>query len=278
MTLLAAHGWELEVLPETGGAINRLRHAGRDILRAGPPANTDPLQAASFPMIPYVNRIAHCRMRFTGREWRLPANFGDHPHCLHGIGWQRPWEVQAVTADSLELHLRHPGGNGWPFAFQAQQRMMLAQGCFAMSLSLTNLSGEPAPAGLGFHPYFPRHPDSRLTARFAAAWRVSADGLPLERVAPDSFGNWAAGESPEQPMLIDNPYEGWDGEAMISGGGIALRMTGRNTRHFQIYAPPGADFFCAEPATDLPDAVNRSEMQVLRPGESMEIGMRLELI
>ena len=265
------------MLPKTGGAINRLRHDGRDILRAGPPGNTDPLLAASFPMIPYVNRIAHCRLRFTGREWRLPANFGDHPHCLHGIGWQRPWEVQEKTADSLELRLRHPGGNGWPFAFHARQWMQLAPGRFDIGLSIANLAGEPAPAGLGFHPYFPRHMDSRLTARFAAAWRVGADGLPLERVSPDRFGNWAAGDSPDQPVLIDNPYEGWNGEALIGGGGVALRMTGVNTPHFQIYAPPGADFFCAEPATDLPDAANRDEMRILAPGESLEIGMRLEV-
>lgn len=276
MARLAAHGWELEVLPATGGAINRLRHAGRDILRPGPTGNSDPLQAGSFPLIPYVNRIAYGRMQFRGREWLLPANFGDHPHTLHGIGWQRPWQIERHAEDRIDLLLHHPGGNGWPFPFRARQWMQLAPDGFETGLALTNLADEPAPAGLGFHPYFPRHADSRLTARFQAAWTVDGEGLPLERVPADRFGDWASGDMVEKPVLVDNPYEDWSGEALIEGGGAALRLTGIGTPHFQIYAPPGADFFCAEPATDLPDAINRAGMRVLTPGGELRAGMRIE--
>lgn len=278
MLSAAAHGWELEVLPEIGGAIGLLRHHGRDLLRPAPADATDPLQTGSFPLIPYVNRIAQGRIRFGGREWRLPANFGDHPHTLHGIGWQRRWRPLSATPDRIELVLEHSGGNGWPWPFRARQWMELHPRRFETGLSIVNLADERAPAGLGFHPYFLRHADSRLTALFDSAWAVDENGLPVRSVPAASFGNWEAGDTITQPGLVDNPYSGWDGSARISGGGMEVRMVAIGAPAFQIYIPPGADFFCAEPATDLPDAINRNEMRLLSPGEEMAITMRLEIV
>lgn len=272
---IAAHGWELRLLPGLGGAIGSLRLEGRDVLRPTPDGADDPFQTASFPLLPYANRIAHGLFPHGGRQWQLPLNFGDHPHSLHGIAWQRAWEVGQVAEAEAVLRFRHPGGQGWPWPFSAEQRFRLLADGFQQSLVLTNLADETVPAGLGFHPYFPRHADSRLKAIVDAAWEADETCLPLGRAAADRFGDWAAGDSLTRPEMVDNAHEGWAGEALISGGGQAFRLTADGAPHLHLYIPPDSDFFCAEPVTHLPDAPNRGGLTELAPGARMEISMRI---
>ena len=263
MTRLVAGGWELVLLPDIGGSIGSLRWRGQDILRPTPAGTVDPLQTASFPLVPYVNRIANRRFAFGGRHWLLPANFGDHPHSLHGVGWQRPWSVVRAGDSGATLVLDHPGGSGWPWPFRAEQHFDLAD------------DGLTTPAGLGFHPYFPRHADSRLTANASAAWTADSTQLPLARVGPDHFGSWAEGDSVARPALVDNAYEGWDGHAQFEGGGLSVRLVATGTSGLHIYIPPGERFFCVEPVTHLPDAINRGGMPLLQPGETLSISLRI---
>ena len=52
------------------------------------------LDAASFPLVPYVNRIRDGRFTFRGREVRLAPNMAGDPSPLHGQGWLSPWTVE----------------------------------------------------------------------------------------------------------------------------------------------------------------------------------------
>ena len=275
MLRLAAGDWGLSLLPDLGGSIGSLDRGGRNILRPTPAGATGPLETACFPMLPYVNRIAHRQFHFGGRQWQLPANFGDHPHSLHGIGWQRPWAVAQATEQAATLVLDHSGGNGWPWPFHAEQSFSLSAGGLSARLLLRNMADEPTPAGLGFHPYFPRHADSRLTTRVSTAWTADDTQLPVSAVAADHFGDWTAGDSLTRPSLVDNAYEGWSGRARIDGGGLSIRLEADGTDGLHLYIPPGENFFCAEPVTHLPNAINRGGMRLLGPGEALSIEMRI---
>jgi len=53
-------------------------------------------------------------------------------------------------------------------------------------------------------------------------------------------------------------------------------------RWLHIYAPPGEDFFCVEPVSHRPDALNAADpaaegVRVLAPGKSHSIAMTLEV-
>ena len=271
--MLAAHGWEIELLPATGGAIGTLRYRGRDILRAATPGTSDPLESACFPLVPYANRIADGRFEFGGRHVRLPRNFGDHPHSLHGIGWQSAWTVEHVGAASAVMHHAHDGGDCWPWPYRAEQRITLAPGRATITLTLTNLSDEAAPVGLGFHPYFPRDAETRLTARSDRLWLADDTMLPTAPAPSDHFGDWGSGATVEGDGLIDNAYEGWDGTALIEQSGGSVRIEARGASIFHLYRPPAADFFCFEPVTHLPDAINRAGMPLAAPGETVALVM-----
>ena len=74
--------WQVGLIPATGGcvAFGRARIAGDwvDVLR---PTPEDKLgewgQTASFPLVPWSNRIAEARFGWAGRDYQLRVNFPD---------------------------------------------------------------------------------------------------------------------------------------------------------------------------------------------------------
>jgi aldose 1-epimerase len=274
---LQAHDWELLLLPEIGGAIGVLRHAGHDVLRSAPEGTADVLATGCFPLVPYANRIAHGRFAFGGQACQLPLNFGDHPHSLHGLGWQSGWAVEEAGPNHAVLVHAHDGGTGWPWAYRAEQRFVLAPGAVRVELSLTNLADTPMPAGIGLHPYFPRDADTRLRFDAEGVWLADATMLPTETAAAAHFGDWAAGAPVAGETLIDNAYDGWGGSAQIGQrrGNITMHVEGASVLH--LFRPPGTDFFCVEPVNHLPDAINRGGMDMLAPGETRTLAMTLSI-
>src|SRR4051812_3226566 len=107
---LHAGALRLAVRPDLGGSIAGLWHRDTPILRSTEPSDLASARlAASFPMVPYSNRLALCRFRWKGRDYTTRPNFGDSPHSVHGIGWMRPWEVVEHSGIALSLRLAHPG-------------------------------------------------------------------------------------------------------------------------------------------------------------------------
>lgn len=279
---------EVEVAPADGGSLAafRWRIGDRTIdwLRPAPVAGAfAPNAGACFPLVPYSNRIRDGRFRFAGREHRLQPNFGALPHCIHGHGWQRPWQVTAQDARSITLAYSHDGSD-WPQPYRAEQRIALADGALILDLSVTNEGRGPMPAGLGLHPYFPRTPDCRLTAPVARMWATDAEVMPTALVAPAPGADPSAGLRPAAAAL-DNVFTGFAGRAVIDWPerGAALTLEADPAFAFLVvYTPPGADFFCAEPVTHCTDAVNLAAagrndtgLRILAPGETFAACLRL---
>ncbi|MEG3181377.1 aldose 1-epimerase [Sphingomonas sp. LT1P40] len=274
---VAAHDWELVVLPELGGAVGALRHERRDMLRPAPDGTTDPLATACFPLVPYANRIARGRFHFGGQVHSLPLNFADHPHSLHGLGWQAVWAVTDISDSAVTLAHGHDGGAGWPWPYRAEQRFTLALGAATLAISLTSLADEPVPGGLGLHPYFPCDAATRLTGYADRVWRTDETLLPDEPADAAQFGDWRTGAAVAGETLIDNAYDGWDGLARIDQHWGSIDLTARGAPVFHLYRPPGVDFFCFEAVSHLPDAINRGGMTLLQPDETMTLEMTLAI-
>ncbi len=95
---LAAGNARVLVDAAVGGALASFTLGGIDVLRPTPAGARDVRLHASYPLVPYSNRIAAARLDFAGRTHALARNFGDHPHAIHGVGWQRPWTVESRDA------------------------------------------------------------------------------------------------------------------------------------------------------------------------------------
>ena len=272
---IAAGDWVATLAPAVGGGLASLTRRGAHVLRAAPAAPRNPLSLASFPLVPYANRIADGTFAFAGTCHALPPNYPGQAHPLHGLGWLSAWSVATPDATSATLVHEHAADGAWPWPYRATQRIALDAQGLTVALTLDNIGSTAMPYSLGFHPYFTR---ARVaTLAFAAAGLLQADAamLPTVPVAPDALGDWSVGRPLERPDLIDHCYTGWSGTATIAraDGAITLSATGAALLH--LYLPPGEDFFCIEPVTAMPDAVNRGAAAVLAPGQRHEITMAI---
>src|SRR5207237_7439552 len=88
---LHAGALRLSLRPDLGGSIAGLWHRDTPILRSTEPAALAAARrAASYPLVPYSNRLGYRRFRWKGHDHTTQPNFDDSPHSLHGIGWLRP--------------------------------------------------------------------------------------------------------------------------------------------------------------------------------------------
>ena len=108
---LSAGNLRLELSPSIGGAISAFEWSGDDcarpILRDCNSPLKNVLEACSFPLVPFVNRIRGGRFTFRGREVVLAPNMAGDPSPLHGQGWLNPWEVEQSSEQKAVLGFVH---------------------------------------------------------------------------------------------------------------------------------------------------------------------------
>lgn len=263
-------GWELALAPATGGRIFALRAtvggALRDVLV---PVHTPhaPGSAGCYPLVPFSNRIENARFDAAGHPIALFAHPLGRPHAIHGFGWIAGWTVADQTPASATLVYTH-AADAWPWPFEARQHFTLDANGFTVAMSLQNLGDTPMPAGLGFHPFFPRPDGTRLTTCTRTHWLSRPDRIPVGEEASAGPLDFSAG--PILPTGLDDGFSGWNGEATLHYGNWGLRIEGRDgLDHLVIYAPDGYDFCCIEPVSHVTNAAN------LPPTEHAHAGWRL---
>lgn len=273
------HGaWRARVLPHAGGIIGALDCGGVPVLRAMPDGGVDPLAAACFPMVPWCNRIAAGRFAWDNAVVWLPHNFPPERHAIHGHGWQSEWEVAGCLRNTCVLIHRHDGAaGGWPWAYVARAVIQLSDAGCAITLSLTNDSNRLMPAGLGLHPYLRRRPESRIAFRSGPIVAVGADMIPTgEHLPPSHFAEFATESGAPLPdALIDHCFTGWHGEALVSDDLGTIMLSAEGAGHLHLYAPADPDILCLEPVNHLPDAANTGGMQLIEPGETASLTLRI---
>ncbi len=275
MIELKSGGWTVACDPERGGGLVSGRFNGHDILR---PADADhhsfaPLQLASFPLIPFSNRIQNGRFTFRGKSVCLPQDLPGEPNAIHGHGWLAPWEVEAASSERLSLTYRH-AADAWPWAYSAQQIIHLNPAEMRLDLCIVNDSEDAMPAGLGFHPYLVRTPGCEIRFRAGRVWVGPDHGIPAEALRPSGDFDFSSHRRPGG-QTIDHCYAGWDGRADIDWPelGLALTMSaGPTLRHLVAFIPEQAEYFCLEPVSNMNDAVNWLDrsvdtgIRILEPG------------
>jgi aldose 1-epimerase len=274
--LTLTHGdWHLVLAPALGGSILALDWRGQPVMRRGGGGSI--WDVASYPLVPFSNRIAHGRFVADGRAVALAPNFpgSDHPHTIHGFGWLAPWHVAQAGPGHARLTYAH-SADAWPWPFAATQDFAFAQDALVLTLSLTNQGDSPMPAGLGIHPYFPRGADTVYHGLHRGEWHNTPDCLPLSLDQRDQAIDWWQG-APVGSRTVDTAYTGRQGPITLrwADRGLGLTMTPSDTLgQTVVYTPAGEDYVCVEPVSHTTDAVNRDRagetgLVWLAPGETM---------
>ena len=284
---LAAGALEIEISPSIGGSISSFEWVEADrrvpILRKCHTQLQNVLDAASFPLVPFVNRIRGGRFDFRRREVRLAPNLPGDPSPLHGQGWLRPWQVEEQDGSEATLSFEHEAGE-WPWSYRAEQSFVLDERGLTLGLTCRNLSDEPMPCGLGQHPYFNCGRDTRLDARVAHVWTIEEHVLPVDKVPAE--GRFDLTDRAVCGLDLDHGFGGWAGIARMTDPGwpFEIALSSADAGFFQLYSPASGGIFVAEPVTHANAALNAPEdewpelgMRVLEPDDDMSLEMRLEV-
>jgi len=279
----AAHGVEVSVVPSIGDLAYEMKVHGHNILHF-PYANIaefarQPGQCAIPLLAPWINRMTEEGFWANGKKYLFNLGLGNVHGALqiHGVLGNSPlWHVIEAAADSHSAHVtsrlefwKEPDLMAqWPFAHEYELTYSLADGVLEVRLTVTNLSSQPMPLMLGFHPYYriPDIPRDEWVAHIPARQRVVAD----TRLIP-------TGEFKPMDLPSPLPLKG----RTLDDGFIDLERDSSGRAHFSIQAagrtveamfgpkypaavvwepaPPAGqtrDFICFEPMTAITSGVN----------------------
>jgi aldose 1-epimerase len=280
MVQLQAGPLVCELQPRLGGCIAGMWHGAVPVLRSTPAGQlASARHAGSYPLVPFSNRIAQARLQWQGTQHPLVLNNAPEPHAIHGVGWQRPWAVLESDARFALLAYEHPGDAAWPFAFDSSQTFRLSENALELTLSLTNQSREPAPAGLGWHPFFVKRARSRISFEATGRWEMGPDKLPTAHVA-------GGGLDADCALLdVDHCYDGWNGVAQLRDELLHIRLSS-SLRRLVVFTSEGRDSIAVEPVSHVNNALSLMQagadaaelgLAILRPGESISAQMTIEV-
>jgi len=275
---LNAGALRLALRPDRGGAIAGLWLGGVAVLRSSEAAQLESSrQAGCYPLVPYSNRLGYRRFRWQGHDYTTAPNFDEgNPHSLHGVAWQRPWQVASSSAAEAELRLRHEPDAHWPFAFDVAQRFVLTPAALEVHLVFENRAAQPQPVGLGWHPYFPKRPHSRLHVELTDRWESDASGLPTRKVPQPGIDGDVA------HLGFDHCFEGWRGAARIRDDKLSLKLTS-SLPYLVVFTPPDTKpYYCVEPVSHVSNAIHMADpaahgLRSVAPGERFDGWMKLEI-
>lgn len=255
---LSAHGFDLDIAPLAGGGIARLDWHGLALLRPAVNAAVaarDPLGLSCFPMTPYVSRITDGVFRWGEVTTDIAPNMAGGAHPLHGIGWRKPWRVEAQSDTHMALLLEHEGDQDWPWAFSTRQDFVIHRDYVEHRLSVTSCDPRAFPSSLGPHPYF-NAKDALVQFNAQALWEISGESLPTHQARPLVVDDIAAGASAAS-LNLDHCFEGWNGVATVTWPTHTLALQAHSElgeatiacTRLQLYTPKGEEYFCLEPVT-----------------------------
>lgn len=240
-------------------------------------------------LAPWPNRTADARYSFRGRTFVLEMNERLTRCASHGLLADEDFDLVSHSEDRLHLVKTIRPTAGYPWAVTVSVEFTLSPSGLTQRVSAINGGDDPAPIGLGSHPY----PVVGGRGRDVVdAWylRVSASqvmlvdearSLPvrLAHVADEPALDFRAGRR-IGTTVVNHAYTNLsrkkDGSAVVelcdeAGAGVEVALD-RDCRWVQIYTgeylDPRRSAIAIEPMTCPPDALNSGrDLRILAPGE-----------
>ena len=308
----AKHDTTVSIVPSVGNIAFDMKVKGHNILR-WPYASIEEFKAKpgmqGIPFMgPWANRLDEQAFYANGRRYAFDMSLGNVRGAIpiHGfLTTNDQWKVIEVKADGrsarltsrLEFFRQPPWMKQFPFAHTIDMTYTLQNGVLEVATRIENLSVDPMPVSIGYHPYF------QLTDSTRADWTISVGARAQWLLAPNKV---PTGETqpieaylsdPKSAALKDLDLDHVFGDLVRDSSGRAVMtvkgksqqldvVVGPNYRAMVIYAPKPApagaqnpnasaanrNFICFEPMAAITNAMNLAhkgvykELQSIAPG------------
>jgi aldose 1-epimerase len=176
-----------------GQNIIRIPFATVDDFRARPGLNGIPLLA------PFANRLDEQAFYANGKKYNFDMELGNVRGAIpiHGfLSGAKDWKLVEAKADGksawvtskLDFYRNPQWMKQFPFAHTLQMTYRLADGVLEVKTVIENLSVEPMPVAIGFHPYFQLTDSTRedwvLSIGAKTQWLLAENKIPTGQTEP----------------------------------------------------------------------------------------------
>lgn len=281
------------VVSRRAAALRRLTVGGAHLVEPtvrtpGPPGMSGAVLA------PWPNRVEGATWRHAGRDLRLDVTEPDLGHATHGLVADAEFHVVREGPGLLELVAAVEAPPGYPFLLDVGVRYRLRRTGIDVRIVVRNRGDDPAPIGLGAHPYLRvgEVPTEALRLRIDADAAYRLDGAHIPRgVFPVAGTPWDLREgrpiqdAPAHATLRRSGNAALR-HAVVAPDGRAVELRAAAPfRWTQVYL---AEDFAAddgprraiavEPMTAPPNALRTGEgIRVVDPGRRWRTGFRIRM-
>jgi len=250
---------------------------------------------SGIPLLgPWADRLDEQAFFANGRKYPFDMTLGNIRGAMPSHGfitttdrWQlvdtRADATSAWTTSRLEFYRQPLWMKQWPFAHTIEMTHRLRDGILEVETTIVNMSAEPMPIAIAFHPYFqltdsPRD-DWTLSVAARTHWLLTADKVPTGETEPIEKFFPTPRAQPIRDYSLDDVFTEFTRDdrdrATISVSGKAQRLDvllGPNYRSVTIWSPKERPFICVEPSAGIIDALNLAarglykDLQNVAPG------------
>jgi aldose 1-epimerase len=251
-----------------GGGIRELTVAGWDVVD-GYPVGTVPKGRRGGLLLPWPNRLRDGRWSWSGRDLQLDVTSAAAPNAMHGLlSWQ-PFAVLSRFSDTVTVGTTLEPRSGYPFRLLVALDYALRPDGLTVTVRARNASAEPAPLGVGMHPYLAVGAtvdggigDAELTVPARTALGTDG-GLPTGGRTPFAGAVGRIGDRAiDTPLTdLDRDDDGWARVRLRGPAGALELAVDRAWPWLQVYTgdtlPPGQRrrSVAVEPMTCPPNAL-----------------------
>jgi aldose 1-epimerase len=285
------HGEHRAVIVENGGGL-RCYDVGERPILDGYPEMELAGGGRGQVLFPWPNRLDGGRWNHAGVDRQLPLSEPANGNAIHGLVRWSQWDVAAAGQAGARARFTLMPQPGYPFRLACRIDYQVSVGGLSVITTIRNESAQPAPFGLGFHPYLAAGDAlvDELTLTVPAETRIllSDRGLPTGRVpvagnestSPDFRTGRLIGAA-----VIDDPFtdvqrgEGDLARVTVNGaaGGVEL-WSGPGYEYLQVFTGDTLDpaerrrGLAVEPMTCPPNALATGEGLIrLDPDAAVEL-------
>ena len=257
--------------------------------RARPGLNGIPLLA------PFANRLDEQAFYANGRKYAFDMELGNVRGAIpiHGfLSNAKDWKLVDAKADAsgawvtctLDFYRNPQWMKQFPFAHTLTLTYRLSDGALEVRTRIDNLSVDPMPVAIGFHPYFqltdsPRD-DWTLAVGARTHWLLAPTFIPtgetepIERVFSDPQS--AALKGANLDDVFSDLARDANGRASVRVRGKSQQLEillGPNYRAVVLYSPANAPNFVAiEPMVGITDSMNLAHKGIYKELQSVPPG------
>ena len=278
-----AHGVEVSIVPSVGNRAYEMKVHGKNILYfphadAGEYVARPRLSGIPF-LAPWADLLNEPAFWANGKKYTFNMGLGNVRGAMpsHGLLVTSPyWHVTEVAADAHSAHVtsklefwKYPDLMAqWPFAHEYEITHSLSEGVLEVKTTITNLSADPMPVVLGFHPFYqiPDIPRDEWIAHLSARTHVIAGehNIPTGEMRPLDIPN----PLPLKDQKLDDGFTDLDRDAdgrahfsITAGGKTVETLFGPKYSVVTIWLPQGPnaqprEFICFEPLSTIISGVN----------------------